>query len=299
MMPIPTLNFGPVTVYVGQQAGKYPDGNQVIVQGSHTRVAFDTPPISNHIGPALDGVDLVILGHVHEDHMAGLHRLPDTPVHVHHADLAAAHSWPGLCRHYGYPAPLLEAQHAKLVEAFNYHPRPDATGYGDGAVWDLGGVRVRALHMPGHTAGHCVLLVEPQGIAFIGDIDLSGFGPYYGDATSSLAQFRQTLQRVQDLPASTWITSHHKGVITERSTFIGLVQAFARRIDERQQRLLQLLAPGPCTLADLVRQRLLYQSDQDGWWFDCAEQHSIAQHLQEGLLDGTVRQLDDGRWERA
>ena len=40
-------------------------------------------------------------------------------------------------------------------------------------------------HMPGHTAGHTVLLVEPEGVAFIGDIDLTGFGPYYGDACSS------------------------------------------------------------------------------------------------------------------
>ena len=26
-------------------------------------------------------------------------------------------------------------------------------------------MRVRAVHLPGHTAGHCVLLVEPHGIA--------------------------------------------------------------------------------------------------------------------------------------
>ena len=55
--------------------------------------------------------------------------------------------------------------------------------------------------MPGHTCGHCVLLVEPGGIAFIGDIDLSSFGPYYGDATSSLAEFRRTLEAVKEIPA--------------------------------------------------------------------------------------------------
>lgn len=33
--------------------------------------------------------------------------------------------------------------------------------------------------MLGHTAGHSALLVAPKGVAFIGDIDLSGFGPYY------------------------------------------------------------------------------------------------------------------------
>lgn len=294
----PTHRFGPVEIYVGERAGKYPDGNQLIVQGRDLRVAFDTPPISNHIGPALDGVDLVVLGHVHEDHMAGLHRLPHAPVHVHQRDLAAAQGWEGLSRHYGYPAPLLEHQRAKLVENFHYHPRPDAIGYDDGAVWDLGGVQVRAVHMPGHTAGHCVLLVEPQGIAFIGDIELSGFGPYYGDATSDLAQFRRTLERVQQLPASVWVTSHHKGVITDRDTFVGLVRAYAARIDARRQRLLQMLAAGPRTLDELVRERLLYAPDQHDWWFDCAERRSIQLHLDELLHDGQVRRQDDDRFAR-
>lgn len=298
-IPDPSVTFGPVSVWFGERAGKYPDGNQVVVQGRDTRVVFDTPPVANRIAPALAGADLVVLGHVHEDHMAGLHLLPRTPVQVHQADLAAAQSWQGLSRHYGYPAPMLEQQKAKLEANFHYAPRPDATGYDDGAVWDLGGVRVRALHMPGHTAGHCVLLVEPQGIAFIGDIDLSSFGPYYGDATSDLGQFRRTLQRVQEVPATTWITSHHKGVITGRDTFMGLVQAFARRIDERRQRLLQMLAAGPRTLDDLVRERLLYAPDQHDWWFDCAERRSIAQHLDELLLDGRVRQHDDGAYATA
>lgn len=297
--PAPNFRFGPVSVWFGAHAGKYPDGNQVVVQGRDTRVVFDTPPIANHIGAALDDADLVILGHVHEDHMAGLHRLTHVPVQVHRADLAAAQSWAGLCRHYGYPDALLVKQRAKLVERFHYHPRPDATGYDDGAVWDLGGVRVRALHAPGHTAGHCVLLVEPQGIAFIGDIDLSGFGPYYGDATSDLGQFRRTLQRVQDMPASVWITSHHKGVITERSTFIGLVQAYARRIDARAERLLQMLSAGPRSLDDLVRERLLYAPDQHDWWFDCAERRSIGQHLAEWMQAGRVQQLDDGTYTLA
>ena len=92
-------------------------------------------------------------------------------------------------------------------------------GYKDGAVWELGGSRVRAFHAPGHTAGHCVLLVEPEGVAFIGDIDLSGFGPYYGDASSSLGDFRQTLARVADIPAKVWVTSHHRGVYTDREHF--------------------------------------------------------------------------------
>ena len=110
----PHAEFGPVTVYFGEKTGKYPDGNQVIVRGRDATAAFDTPQVANRIGAALDTVDLVILGHVHEDHMAGLHRLPHAPVHVHEADLLAAQSWEGLSRHYGYPPSVLTPLKAKI-----------------------------------------------------------------------------------------------------------------------------------------------------------------------------------------
>jgi glyoxylase-like metal-dependent hydrolase (beta-lactamase superfamily II) len=231
--------------------------------------------------------------------MAGLHLMPGKPVHVHHADVDAARSWPGLSRHYGYPQPVLDAMRKKIEADFHYAPRPDAVGYADGAVWELGGVRVRALHMPGHTAGHSVLFVEPEGIVFIGDIDLSGFGPYYGDATSSLAEFRRTLARLPDVPATTWITSHHKGVIQDRTLFLDLLRAFAARIDEREARLLQLLAPEPQTLAELATQRLLYPPHADDLWIDCAEARSIQLHLDELVAAGRVRREGEHRFRLA
>jgi len=297
--PTPSARFGPVTVYFGDKTGKYPDGNQVVVRGRDTMVVFDTPQVANRIPQVLAEADLAILGHVHEDHMAGLHRMPGKPVWVHEADLDAARSWPGLSLHYGYPQSILDALRLKIERDFHYAPRPDAQGYPDGAVWELGGTRVRAVHLPGHTAGHCVLLVEPQGIAFIGDFDLSGFGPYYGDASSSLSDFRRSLQRLAELPASVWITSHHKGVIVERALFEPLLQAFAARIDEREARLLQLLQPGPQTLARLVEQRLLYPPEASDLWVDCAEARSIRQHLDELAADGRVAVDDQGRYRLA
>ena len=295
----PSAQFGPVSVWFGDKSGKYPDGNQVIVRGRDASAAFDTPKVANRIGAALDAVDLVILGHVHEDHMAALHRLPRAPVHVHEADLAAARSWDGLARHYGYTAAVLADLKRQIEADFDYRPRPDAIGYGDGAVWDLGAVRVRALHMPGHTAGHCVLLVEPQGIAFIGDIDLTGFGPYYGDATSDLAAFRRSLARLPEVPASLWITSHHKGAVTDRATFDALLRAYAARIDERQARLLQLLAAGPRTIAELVHERLLYPPGHSGLWVECAERRTIGLHLDELIAAGRVRRAAASRFALA
>jgi glyoxylase-like metal-dependent hydrolase (beta-lactamase superfamily II) len=101
------------------------------------------------------------------------------------------------------------------------------------------------MHLPGHTAGHCALLVEPQGVAFIGDIDLSGFGPYYGDATSSLAAFRRTLQAVYKTCRRRCghVAPQGRDHRPQRPSrpAAGL---YARRIDERAERLLQMLSPG-------------------------------------------------------
>ena len=292
------LNFGPVAVHLGEKSGKYPDGNQVLVRGTELRVAFDTPQVANRIGAAFDEVDLVILGHVHEDHMAGLHRVPHAPVQVHEADLAAAQSWAGLSAHYGYPAEVLGPMRSRIEEQFNYRPRPDATAYRDGATWDLGGgVTIRAHHLPGHTAGHCALVVENEGLAFIGDIDLSSFGPYYGDATSNLTDFRRTLAAVAAIDARTWVTSHHRAVVTDRARFVGALAAFAAKIDERRDRLLAMLAEGPQTLDQLIRRRLVYKPDQDAAWVDFAERRSIGMHLDELIADGAVRARDDGHYQ--
>jgi glyoxylase-like metal-dependent hydrolase (beta-lactamase superfamily II) len=295
-METSVVRHGAVSVFFGEKSGKYPDGNQVVVRGADTLVAFDTPLVANRLGRELLDADLVILGHVHEDHMAGLHRLPRARIHVHEADLDAARSWAGLARHYGYGAAVLEGMKAKIERDFHYVPRPDAQPYRDGASWDLGGgVMVRAFHAPGHTRGHCVLVVEPGGIAFIGDIDLSSFGPYYGDATSSLAEFRRTLLAVRDIPASVWITSHHKGVITERATFLALLEAFGRRLDAREEAIAGHLRRQPATLEELVAHRFLYPKHLDDLYYEDAERRTIEQHLEALAQAGRAVQEGD-RW---
>lgn len=295
----PSATFGPVTVYFGEKSGKYPDGNQVIVHGGDIVVAFDTPKVANRLGATVfdDAVDMVILGHVHEDHMCGLHRLPRAPVHVHEADVDAARSWEGLRRHFGYPAPALDAFRAKLDAEFTYMPRPDALAYADGAEWDLGGgVRVRAVHLPGHTAGHCALIVEPHGIAFIGDMDLSSFGPYYGDATSNLGLFRQSLARLPELDAKVWITSHHKGVYTERGAFDDALRAYTARLDEREADLIERLRAGPLSLDELVARGFLYPAGfNPSPSSQAIERWSITQHLDELIAAGRVT-LDGARY---
>lgn len=231
--------------------------------------------------------------------MAGLHRVPNARVQVHEADLAAAQSWAGLSAHYGYPQPVLDELYGMVVADFHYHPRPDATAYTDGTVWDLGaGVRIRAHHLPGHTSGHCALVVESEGLAFIGDIDLTGFGPYYGDATSSLRQFRHSLRAVAELDARVWVTSHHRAVVSDRAQFLADLQRFASKIDERADKLLGYLQEGPQTIEQLVARRVLYPQGFHLPYVESAERNTIRMHLEELAQARCVAQDAAGAWLR-
>lgn len=292
------LDIGRVSIFFGDRHGKYPDGNQVLIQGTDTLAAFDTPIVSNFIGARFDATELVVLGHAHEDHMAGLHRLPGASVQVHQADLPAARSWQGLAAAFG----ISDQEQARVMlerleQQFFYAPRPDAQGYEDGACWELGRSRVRAFHMPGHTVGHTVLLVEPEGVAFIGDIDLTGFGPYYGDASSNLGDFRRSLQRLPDIPAKVWVTSHHRGVYTDRERFLEALAAFAGKLDERENRLLAWLDEQPLSLEQLVQHGLLYPPGYAAPWVADAERRTISQHLAE-LQQAARVQLDERGYYR-
>ena len=291
-------SFGAVTVLVGEKTGKYPDGNSVLVRGRDATLLID-PSLSvasraEELGP----VDLVVQSHVHEDHVAGLWRFPAAAVHAHRLDVLGLHGLDGLLTIYGYDATISAGLRDWVTSNFHYRARPDAQPYDDGAVFDLGGATVRAIHLPGHTRGHCVLLAEPAGVLFLGDIDLTGFGPYYGDAWSCLEDFERSLARVRDLPARVWVSFHHAGVVTARSEFLAKLERFAGRITERERALLEYLGTAR-TLEEMIAHRFLYPPHAQLSFIDAAERRTIRQHLDRFVAQGRVERCDDTRWVRA
>jgi hypothetical protein len=84
------------------------------------------------------------------------------------------------------------------------------------------------------------------------------------------------------------VTSHHKGVITERQTFLDLLRAFGERIDARERAILEEMGRGPRTLEQLVEHRFLYPRGHQDLWVDDAERFTLRQHLAELVADGRV-----------
>jgi glyoxylase-like metal-dependent hydrolase (beta-lactamase superfamily II) len=291
--------FGRVRVLAGAQNGKYPSGNSIWIEGTQATAILDPSlAVLDRRGELAGRADLVLLSHVHEDHVAGVSLFPEARVAAHREDAGGLRSLDGLMQIYGYEGDAADATRAWVLETFHYEARPDTEGFGDGAVFDLGGTTVRVIHAPGHTRGHSVLLAEPEGVLFLGDIDLSSFGPYYGDAWSDLADFERTLEKVRGIDAKAWVSFHHVGVIDDRQEFLAKLDRFAARIPARERAMLEFLTE-PHTLGEMVARRFLYPAHASMPFIDAVEGRTILQHLERMQQDGRVRLAGDGLWAAA
>jgi hypothetical protein len=143
-----------------------------------------------------------------------------------------------------------------------------------------------------------MLHVEPDDVLYLGDIDLSSFGPYYGDAWSSLEDFERTLAMAERIEARWYATFHHIGVIEGRAAFVERVQRYAAVIADRERRLLAYLAE-PHSLAEIAAHRFVYRPQDPVPFAEPVERRSMGQHVARLIRAGRVREVAPGRFETA
>lgn len=290
--------FGHTTVLGGPRAGKYPHGSSLLVEGREETVLVDPSLAVLPRAAGLPPVDRILNSHCHEDHVAGNFLFPAATWHLHAADRPGILSLDGLMAIYGYPEPFAGTFRKTVVEEFHYTPRADARPFEDGDVFDLGGVEILVVHTPGHTRGHSCLHVMPDDVLYLGDIDLSSFGPYYGDAWSDLEDFERSLDLVRGIEARWYATFHHVGVIEGREAFVARLDRFRDVIRSREERLLAYLAE-PRTLDEIARHQFVYRPKDQVPWADPVERRSMGQHVARLLRSGRVSECAPGRFRAA
>jgi len=286
-----------VSVLIGDANGAYPSGNSLLVRGAGETIIIDPSVTVVAKGGAPVAVDAVVNSHSHEDHLPGNGLFTGARVHVHEEDLPGVRSMDGLMAVYGLDGAARTEFEQVVLDEFHYAPRPDAEGFHDGDVFDLGGgVTVEAVHLPGHTRGHSGFRIDR--VFFLSDIDLTGFGPYYGDVWSDLEDFEASLAKVRDEEADFYVTFHHKGVIESRETFVEMVDAFTAVIGRRHVAMLDYLAE-PHTIAEMAEHRFIYRPHVEMAFLNSVERNSARMHVERMLRRGEAVEIESGRYQRA
>ncbi len=241
----------------GPGGSRFPHCNGFLITTGEETVLFDAG-----IGDKIKEIDrekridTLIISHSHPDHILAWHLLKDrrillpaeTPDSVMDLKLLGrrftvneknAAYWTGFAG-------------GKLgVRALR---EPDGR-FGNGEILELGEFRFEAIHAPGHLSDHYCFFERGSGILLSTDIDLTSFGPWYGNPECDIEQFILDLKTLMALPYSVVCSSHKTPVKEEAAEKF---ESFLCAFDRQRQTILDL-CDSPRTLDRMTEMSPFYR----------------------------------------
>jgi glyoxylase-like metal-dependent hydrolase (beta-lactamase superfamily II) len=217
----------------GENKGKYPYANCLFIKDNKTglidtgagRVCMELEP------------EFILNSHWHEDHIGYNDR--KSKILAHEFDAQAISSLDEFKARYDLSD----------VSLFTYGrniPSKVDEVFSDGDVFEFGSTAITVIHTPGHSAGHCCFLVEDSKtrILFLGDIDLTSFGPWYGCLDCSVSDFINSINKVGEIVDERNINlaiSCHREPITGKDAILRSLEEYGKVIFRREKTILELL----------------------------------------------------------
>lgn len=288
--------FGPVRLIRGANRGRYPHSHSVYVEGAGVLIDAGADAAAYRELLAGPGVKEVWLSHWHEDHLTHLDLFAGLPLRIMAADAAPLTDIESFLDGYGIGREEYRDYWRRTLPAdFHFRPRQATSHFTPGELIDLGSCTVEVIHAPGHTPGFTAFFFREPRVLFLGDYDLTAFGPWYGDRDGSIEDTIASVRRLQRLPAKVWLTSHEDGCFEGDVT--AAFDVYLAVIDAREAKLLDLLAQ-PRTFDEIVAACIVYRKPREPKaFFEWGEGAIMGKHLERLMRRGAVT-LEEGRYRR-
>ncbi len=209
-------------------------------------------------------VQTVLNTHYHIDHRSLNHLFPHARFMCHELDKPAILSFDNYLK-YADPNPdssyvmWLKGIYSSLeIQEQSIHQTLKGEDY-----LPSKGIKIKVLHLPGHTPGHIGLLFEELKVLYISDIDLTPMGPWYANVSSDIDQFLDSIQRIRDIKVDYYISSHGERVY-EPEKFLEKLDRFTEAFRKRDERILENLQTGAKNLEELAETGIIYKASQLG-----------------------------------
>jgi len=283
-------HFGPISLIPGERRGAYPFCHSVFIEGAG--VLIDPSSDREELVRLRQDrrVKAVWLTHWHEDHWLHLDLFQDLPLWMSRPDSLPMADIELFLDWYGIPPerPDMRDDFRELLrKQFSFRARRPARFLEPGESVRLESVEVEVVHTPGHTPGHLAFFFREPEVLFLGDYDLTRFGPWYGDLHSSLEETLASVGKLRRLPARVWLSSHGPGVFEQEPG--ELWDSYLGAIQTREEKLLSLLAAGPRRMEEIVEAWIVYgKAREPRLFFEFGERAILSKHLKKLQEQGRV-----------
>lgn len=257
---------------------------------------------------AIDGtkVQMALISHSHFDHLHGDSFFPaaeffageeerttyddeDSYHNFHGYDLWSV-MMPGIKRP-GYGSVIPMPEDVPVSPGFRKIPLKGTLKDGDQIT--LGKYTLKAIHLPGHTAGHYGFYLEKEGILFSGDIDLVKAGPWYSNFSADVGDLIYSVEKIRMINPPVIVPSHRR-VLTEN--ILPNLNQYISIVLDRHDKIFELLKQ-PLTIDELASNRLVFPQQNNIYelfW----EKMTIYNHLKYMLRQSLIAEVEPGCYQQ-
>ncbi len=276
--------------------GRFPMAFSFLVLGKDTHALIDTGcgPKAIRQVQAEYGVDMVINSHCHPDHVSGNHLFAGKELLVPKERVEEVGTIPRLARR-------LMGPDQALMDSWAYFVRKDLgmddyepTGtFRNGETFDFGGISLRAIHTPGHLDDHYCFIEPQQNILLTFDIDLTAFGPFYGNPEADITLFKDSLKVIMKMNPQVVASSHRLPV---REDIQNELSGFAAKFSRNEERVAAVMTV-PRSLEEICVQKPIYGKHVPGLepLYAFFERWMVQKHLECMEREGKVR-FSEGKY---
>ncbi|MFX1254293.1 MAG: MBL fold metallo-hydrolase [Promethearchaeota archaeon] len=288
----------------GENDGRYPNSHSLLITTSEKNneaILFDSGIGHSLIKRILKDFKItkVFLSHWHEDHISGNYLLKKQGANFfcHPLDAPLLRDVSKFQEFYDTAGSPVADVFQEILSALKIENLTEIHKLKNNQEVQVGNdQKIKVLHTPGHSAGHCCYYEPEKRLIYLADIDLTGLGPWYGCLDSSVDDFEKSIRGLMEMNIE-FAISGHKGLFTGKNEIKKQLKNYLDVIYIRDSKILdELSETKPKPIKELIGKGIVYKNYNNEWkeYLLIAENQMISKHVSRLIKKKKISKVDDG-----
>ena len=291
---------------IAPRVPRYPYSNSVYVEDERPLIIDFGAGGNAYADVPKDKIELGLISHFHFDHVHSRSLFPNIKLMAGEEEKATYIDQKAYFHFHGYDLwdelmPDKREMYGNVIKIPadipvepGFSPVNLAGTFCDGEVIQTGKLALKAIHLPGHSAGHYGFYFEKENLLFSADIDLVRTGPWYNSNSGSVGDLIASVQKIKELNPHIIIPSHRR---VQTENIMSQLNDYIQVVLIREEKIFDCLKL-PHTIDQLAAYRLTYPEQRDQYeefW----EKMTIRNHLIHLLEQNAITEIEPGVYRQA